>query len=105
MLTDLGAVEAATKLEMEAGPSLPSTLPACLPASVEDKPGLAKVRCFTKFILGSFGENIELPYIQFSQTGGRSKQMIIVRCRSIRMIICKRLVYPDDHLHEASPSV
>ena len=62
MLTDLGAVEAATKLEMEAGP----TLPACLPASVEDKPGLAKVRCFTKFILGSFGENIELSYIQFS---------------------------------------
>ena len=27
MLTDLGAVEAATKLEMEAGPTLPSTLP------------------------------------------------------------------------------
>ena len=56
-MTDLGAVEAATKLEMEAGPSLPSALPACLPASVEDKPGLAKVRCFTGFILGSFGEN------------------------------------------------
>ena len=65
MLTDLGAVEAATKLEMEAGPSLPtpSALPACLPASVEDKPGLAKVRCFTGFILGSFGENVNLSYI------------------------------------------
>ena len=62
-MTDLGAVEAATKLEMEAGPSLPSALPACLPASVEDKPGLAKVRCFTGFILGSFGENVNLSYI------------------------------------------
>ena len=77
MLTDLGAVEAATKLEMEAGPSLPSALPACLPASVEDKPGLAKVRCFTKFILGSFGENIELSYIQFSQTLSAPKQSIL----------------------------
>ena len=34
----------------------------------------------------------------------REKKRMIIRERSIKMIICKRLVHPDDHLQEAGPS-